>query len=149
MRPASRFVSRCLVAGMSIWASIVTEMPSAKGDSVVTNQSKALQVVIGDPRVQAFMHPEIDERFPLQVNLPEGVGVEAFAGIDLGVPSVFLKRGTAPDPARANLIVSMLELDNADGTVKFSLPIEGLVGAAQMRLENGSWVVKSMQLVEQ
>lgn len=109
----------------------------------------ALEAVIGDPRVQAFMHPEESGRFPLQVTLPVGTDTERFAALDLGVPSVFLNPATAPDPARASLIVSTLELGETGGRIEFSLPIEGLFGSAEMSLENGAWIVSSLRLVEQ
>ena len=148
MRRVSRLITNSLVAGLFISASFVPHLPSAKGDSVVSNQTEVLEAVIGDPRVQAFMHPEIGERFPLQINLPEGLDAEAFAGIDLGVPAVVLSSDTAPDTARANLIVSLFEIGETAGAVEFTLPIEGLSGSAQVRLENGAWTVNSMELVE-
>lgn len=148
MRPFSRPAAKFIVSGLLISASFVTDLPSAKGDTVVTNQPQALEAVISDPRVQAFMHPEISERFPLQVNLPEGVDAEPFAGVDLGVPFIVLVNDAAPDPAKANLIVSTLDLDATSGDIAFTLPIEGLSGSAKMRLENGAWIVNSLELVE-
>jgi|GEM_PF-6970735 len=148
MRSVASLVVGGMVACLSFLAIFVAAAPFAKGDTDVAKEPIALQAVIGDSRVQAFMHPEIADRFPLQVSLPSGVDAQAFTGLDIGVPSVFLNHDATPDPARANLIVSVLDLGETEGTVEFTLPIEGLAGTAQVSRDNGAWVVRSMKLVE-
>jgi len=129
---------RWLLRDETFAARLLESPPAADGE-----RAAVLQAALG--AVEAWLHPEAEERLPLLVVANDAVtpAPVLHAG---GRPVVILPRDRIGD--RPFLEFTRVEIDGPDAEIGLRYPVEGVTGHVDLRRSDGEWHLSRHRLAE-
>lgn len=119
-------------------------MASPASSQTAQDAHRIVQLLLDAPVLQAYYHfTERPERLPLAVVNASGIDTGAQGWTAAGKPAVLAKARTDK-----SLIIESLSITGDKAVVKFSFPVEGVLGEGRFSRQGGGWTTDRVQAAE-